>query len=58
MNKVFKPRDYIVTKDGFRGLVIKQLDYAPGMYEIRLSSGYAVYPVEDLLNDPLMAEDN
>lgn len=53
-SSVFKPKDFIVTKDGFRGVVIKRLDYAPSMYEIKLASGYAVYPAEDLEKDPLM----
>ena len=53
----FNPRDFIVTKDGFRGIVIKRLDYAPGMYEIRLASGYAVYSSQDFELDPLMQDE-
>lgn len=55
-NNTFQPKDYIVTRDGFRGIIIKQLDYAPGMYEIKLASGYAVYNGTDLLLDPLMKD--
>ena len=55
---VFNPKDFIVTKDGFRGIVIKRLDYAPGMYEIKLASGYAVYSSQDFELDPLMQDND
>ena len=35
----FNPKDYIVTKDGFRGYVVQRLDYCHNMYEIRLVAG-------------------
>jgi hypothetical protein len=58
MNEPFNSKDYIVTKDGFRGYVVKRLDYTPNMYEIKLASGYAVYSSQDLELDPLMQDNN
>lgn len=53
MNK-FKPGDYIVTKDGFRGYVVTPESFSENAYTIRLASGYAVYSGEDLEIDLLM----
>ena len=50
----FNPKDYIVTLDGFRGYVVKRLDYCHNMYEIRLASGLTVRGGEDLKLDELM----
>ncbi len=55
--KQFNPRDYIVTKDGFRGYVVKRLEYCPNMYEIRLISGLTVRGGEELEIDTLMMEE-
>lgn len=57
MKTTSQPRDYIVTKDGFRGYVVKRLDYCFDSYEIRLASGYAVYPGQDLEIDRLMYQE-
>ncbi len=51
MKKQFKPQDFIVTKEGFRGYVLRELDYAPNMYEIRLASGLTVRSAQDLTLD-------
>ena len=53
----FQPKQYIVTKDGFRGYVVKRLDYCHNMYEIRLASGLTVRGGEELEIDPLMEND-
>lgn len=53
----FNPKDYIVTKDGFRGYVVKRLDYCNNSYEVRLASGLTVRPGEELELDPLMQEE-
>ncbi len=52
----FRKGDYIVTRDGFRGFILRRLDYAPSMFEIRLASGVAVYTAEDFTLDPLMQD--
>ena len=52
--KTFEPKDYIITKDGFRGYVVKRLDYCPNMYEVRLASGLTVRGGQELELDPLM----
>ena len=54
----FNPKDFIVTKDGFRGIVIKRLDYAPSMYEIKLPGGYTVRGGEELELDPYMQDED
>ena len=54
----FKPKDYIVTLDGFRGYVVKRLDYCHNSYEIRLASGLTVRGGEELKLDELMYEDD
>ena len=54
MNKKYQKGQYIVTKDGFRGYIVKKLDYAISLYEIRLASGYAVYSSQDFEEDSLM----
>ena len=53
----FNPQDYIVTKDGFRGYVVKRLDYCHNMYEIRLAAGLTVRGGEELQLDELMEND-
>lgn len=53
----FNPKDYIVTIDGFRGYVVKRLDYCHNMYEIRLASGLTVRGGEELQLDGLMYQD-
>ena len=55
--KTFQPKQFIVTKEGFRGYVVKKLEYCPNMYEVRLASGLTLRGGEDLKVDPLM-EDN
>ena len=56
--RTFNPADYIVTKDGFRGYVVKRLDYCPNMYEIRLASGLTVRGGEELELDMAMMYDD
>jgi len=53
----FNPKDYIVTLDGFRGYVVKRLDYCHNMYEIRLASGLTVRGGEELQLDELMYQE-
>ena len=53
----FNPKDYIVTLDGFRGYVVKRLDYCHNMYEIRLAGGLTVRGGEELQIDPLMYQE-
>jgi len=53
----FNPKDYIVTVDGFRGYVVKRLDYCHNMYEIRLASGLTVRGGEELKMDELMYQE-
>lgn len=53
----FNSQDYIVAKDGFRGYVVKRLDYCHNMYEIRLAAGLTVRGGEELETDPLMVDD-
>jgi hypothetical protein len=48
--------DYIVTKDGFRGYILRRLDYAPSLFEVRMASGVTVRSGEDLKPDPLMQD--
>ena len=48
--------DYIVTRDGFRGYILRRLDYAPSLFEVRLASGVTVRSGEDLQPDPLMQD--
>lgn len=57
MSNQFNPKDYIVTKDGYRGYVVKRLDYCNNSYEIRLASGYTVRPGIELELDNLMYQD-
>jgi hypothetical protein len=52
----FRAGDYIVTRDGFRGYIVKRLDYAPSLFEVRLASGVTVRSGEDLKHDPLMQD--
>jgi hypothetical protein len=52
----FRAGDYIVTRDGFRGYIVKRLDYAPSLFEVRLASGATVRSGEDLNLDPLMQD--
>jgi hypothetical protein len=53
----FHPQQFIVTKDGFRGYVVKRLDYCHNMYEVRLAGGLTVRCGEELQLDPLMEND-
>jgi hypothetical protein len=53
----FNPKDYIVTVDGFRGYVVKRLDYCNNMYEVRLAGGLTVRGGEELQIDPLMYQE-
>jgi hypothetical protein len=55
--KKFKPGDYIITREGFRGYVVDCYDPKKQFYTIRLTSGYINKPVEDLEKDLIM-EDN
>jgi hypothetical protein len=57
MKTTFQPRDYIVTQDGFRGYVVKRLDYCHNMYEIRLASGYTIRDGGELKIDTLMYQE-
>lgn len=50
----FNSKDYIVTADGFRGYVVKRLDYCNNMYEVRLAGGLTVRNGEELKLDQLM----
>jgi len=52
----FRAGDYIITRDGFRGYIVRRLDYAPSLFEVRLASGVMVRSGEDLRHDPLMQE--
>ena len=52
--KTFQPRDYIVTQDGFRGYVVKRLDYCHNSYEVRLPGGLTIRGGEELSLDELM----
>jgi hypothetical protein len=52
MKKTFNPSDFIVTKEGKHGYVVRKLVYEPNMYEIRLASGLTVRNGEDLILDP------
>ena len=38
----FRAGDYIVTRDGFRGYILRRLNYAPSLFEVRLASGVTV----------------
>ena len=53
----FNPKDYIVTTDGFRGYVVKRLDYCNNMYEVRLAAGLTVRGGEELQLDELMYQE-
>jgi hypothetical protein len=53
----FHPQQFIVTKDGFRGYVVKRLDYCNNMYEVRLAGGLTVRGGEELELDPLIEND-
>ena len=57
MKNTFNPKDYIVTKDGFRGYVVKRLDYCVNMYEVRLPGGLTVRGGEELQLDELMYQE-
>ncbi len=52
----FQARDYIVTRDGHRGFVVRRLDRGD-MYEIRTAGGYTVRHADDLKIDELMMEE-
>lgn len=54
MKTTFNPSDYIVTKDGFRGYVVKKLDYCRNMYEVRLPGGLTIRDGGELELDMLM----
>ena len=54
----FNPEDYIVTKDGYRGYVVKRLDYCHNMYEVRLAGGLTVRGGEELELDMAMMYDD
>ena len=54
---IFNPKDYIVTTDGFRGYVVKRLDYCNNMYEVRLAGGLTVRGGEELQLDELMYQE-
>ena len=54
----FNPKDYIVTKDGFRGYVVKRLDYCANAYEVRLPGGLTVRDGEELQLDELMYQED
>ena len=56
--RTFNPEDYIVTKDGYRGYVVKRLDYCPNMYEVRLAGGLTVRGGEELELDMAMMYDD
>jgi len=56
--KTFQSKDFIVTRDGFRGYVVNRLGYCHNSYEVRLASGLTVRPGEELELDPLMMEDD
>ena len=57
MKNTFNPKDYIVTKDGFRGYVVKRLDYCANAYEVRLPGGLTVRSGEELELDELMYQE-
>lgn len=52
----FQARDYIVTRDGHRGYVVRRLDRGD-MYEIRTAGGYTMRDADDLKLDELMMEE-
>jgi hypothetical protein len=52
----FQARDYIITRDGYRGIVIRQLDRGD-MYEIKTAGGYTIRDANDLKLDELMLEE-
>lgn len=52
----FQARDYIVTRDGHRGIVIRRLDRGD-MYEIKTAGGYTMRDAGDLKLDELMMEE-
>ena len=52
----FQARDYIVTRDGDRGYVVRRLDRGD-MYEIRTAGGYTMRDADDLKLDELMMEE-
>lgn len=52
----FQARDYIVTRDGHRGFVVRRLDRGD-MYEIRTAGGYTMRHADDLKLDELMMEE-
>ena len=55
--KIFKPGDYIVTRCGFRGYVIKKIEKT-SLYEIRLASGVTVRSSQDMEHDTLMSQED
>lgn len=57
MSDQFNPKDYIVTKDGHRGYIVKRLDYCFNSYEVQLASGLTVRPGDELKLDKLMYKD-
>ncbi len=48
------PGTYIVTRDGFRGYVVRECEGVSGMFEIRTAGGITVRHYSDLTIDPLM----
>ena len=52
----FQPRDYIITRDGYRGIVIRQMDRGD-IYEIKTAGGYTMRDANDLKLDELMMEE-
>jgi hypothetical protein len=55
-NAKFRPGDYIVTSDGFRGYVVRSLEYCQDSYEIRLVSGLTIRSGSELSLDPLQLD--
>jgi len=54
MKNEFKPGNYIVTIDGFRGYIVKRLEYCHNMYEVRLAGGLTVRGGEEMKIDHIM----
>ena len=54
MKNKFKPGSYIVTRDGFRGYIVKRLDYCNDMYEVRLPGGLTIRGGEEMEIDHIM----
>lgn len=55
----FNPRDYIVTKEGFRGYVVKKIEHGcSNMYEVRLAGGLTIRSGQDLQLDELANQED